>query len=111
MVKVGQGILGKFPFKDGDFPAYRRTYIVVFVSDESIGLLNVSSVAGKEHKLLYPTNKHIEKYNPPFWKDCFVKLDSYVLIPVSQFYDYEILGGGACLDCNELQDILSSIIY
>ncbi len=58
----GQGVLGKIPFKDGTIPAYNRTYLVVNVSSDYIEVLNVSSIAGKERKLAYLTNKRISKY-------------------------------------------------
>lgn len=112
MFQAGQGILGTIPFRDGNRPSSPRTYLIVEVTSTHISVLNVSSVAGKEHKLLFPTNRQIIKYNPPFLKDSFVKLDSLVTISVSDCATYRIhtLHGGACLDANELSSIIADIV-
>lgn len=109
MLQVGQGVLGKVRFKDGDFPKYPRTYLVVSVTSTQIGLLNISSTAGKEHKLLFPTNRSIKNYEPPFKKDCFVKLDSLTYVPVSQTDEFLLLHGGDRLDPSELKSIISAV--
>lgn len=106
MVCVGQGICGKVRFVDGQFPQYDRTYLVVSATPEKIGILNISSTAGKEHKLLFPKNKHIKNYNPPFLKDSFVKLDSLVYVNVADMGNFRILHHGDCLDQNELNEII-----
>ena len=112
MFQAGQGILGKIPFKDGQYPRYARTYLVVKVTTTHLSVLNVSSVVGKEHKLLFSTNRQIVKYNPPFSKGSFVKLDSLVTIPLSdcKSYGVHLLQGGLCLDAAELSSIISSIV-
>lgn len=112
MFQAGQGILGIIPFKDGTLPSGPRTYLIVEVTSTHISVLNVSSVAGKEHKLLFPYNRQIVKYNPPFLKDSFVKLDSLVTIPVSDCASYKVhtLHRGACLDASELSSIIASIV-
>lgn len=109
MWQVGQGVLGKVRFKDGDFPEYPRTYLVVSVSSTQIGILNISSTAGKEHKLLFPSNKSIKNFEPPFKKDCFVKLDSLTYVPVSEANGFRLLHGGDLLDSTELQSIISAV--
>ena len=109
-MKIGQGVLGIVPFKDGTVPAYRRTYLVVGVTGAEVELLNVSSSDGKEHKLLYQSNRVIVNYRPPFLKRSFVKLDSLVSIPLSTAKSLKILHNGDCLDGNELQLIIDSII-
>lgn len=111
MVRVGQGVLGRIRFQDGIFPEYLRTFLVVFVSTEQIGLINVSSVAGKEHKLLYPANKYLIKYNPPFKKESFVKLDSLTYISVSETTNLKTLCHGACLDTEELSKIINLLEF
>jgi hypothetical protein len=75
-LSVGQAVLGNFPFPDGTASEYLRPYLVVFVKPDCAGVLTVSSLHGKEHKLLMPTNYEIKKYDPPFNKPVFVKLDS-----------------------------------
>lgn len=79
---VGQGILGKIRFKDGAFPAYDRTYLIVTAETNYIEVLNVSSIKGKERKLAFPTNERLRLYNPPFVMPSFVKLDSLTSIDV-----------------------------
>lgn len=88
--QIGQGILAKIPFRDGHIPSYPRPYLIVDSSDSYIQVLNISSVAGKEHKLMFSTNMRIEKYNPPFLKDSFVKLDSLVQVLLIDCTKYNI---------------------
>lgn len=111
MFQTGQGILGVIPFKDGNTPSKPRTYLIVKVTSTHISVLNVSSVAGKEHKLLFSSNRQINNYNPPFLKESFVKLDSLVTISQSDCTTYQIriLHGGDCLDSKELSLIIANI--
>jgi hypothetical protein len=111
MLHAGQGVLGKVRFADGQMPTYPRTYIVISVTVTEVGLLIVSSVAGKEHKLLFPTNLHIMNYDPPFLKDSFVKLDSLTYVCISDASQMQILHNGDLLNQTELSNIISSIIY
>lgn len=106
MIKVGQGVLGIIPFKDGIIPQYPRTYIVVLVLNDKIGVLNVSSTFGKEHKLLLNTNLRLIKYKPPFLKDSFVKLDSLVYISIDCISDLKTLHNGEVLNDKDLNNIL-----
>ena len=62
---VGQGVLGRIRFVDGDVPAYDRTYLVVTAEPDYIEVLNVSSIRGKERKLAFPTNERLKTYKPP----------------------------------------------
>lgn len=45
---AGQGILGKIRFKDGEMPAYNRTYLVFAVGTDYLEVVNISSIKGKE---------------------------------------------------------------
>lgn len=110
MVCVGQGLLGKVKFTDGQMPSYPRTYLVISISSTQIGLLNVSSTAGKEHKLLYSTNRRLVHYNPPFLKDSFVKLDSLVYVAASEIDNFKILHNGECLASGELNEIVRLVL-
>lgn len=110
MIQIGQGVLGRIPFKDGEIPRYDRTYLVVGIDSTNIELLNVSSVIGKEHKLLFPHNKLIVNFNPPFVKSSFVKLDSLTDVPLSMSSSLRILHNGDCLDSTELQSIIDNIV-
>ena len=85
---VGQGILGKIRFVDGEIPAYNRTYLVVTVESDYIEVLNVSSVKGKERKLAFPTNERLRTYNPPFVMPSFVKLDSLTRVESADWGEF-----------------------
>ena len=107
--KAGQGLFGKIKFVDGTSPAYDRAYLIVSVSQNCISTLNVSSLAGKEHKLLYSTNKEIKNHCPPFIKRTFVKLDSLTYISVNEATSMRLMSNGQVLDTNELEAIISMI--
>ena len=111
MLREGQGILGRITFADGVFPEYDRTYLVASVSDEIVGVLNVSSVKDKSASLLLPTNRYINNQYPPFLKKSFVKLDSYVEITVNEALSLRVLANGETLDAKELHAIKKVIIY
>lgn len=104
-MKVGQGILGKITFKDGEEPAYSRPYLVVDVDDEDVSVLNVSSLEGKEWKLAYKTNFQIKQFSPPFRKPSFVKLDSLTKISKDECQKMRVLDGGRSLNEKELEEI------
>ncbi|MDD2494686.1 MAG: hypothetical protein PHE29_05790 [Tissierellia bacterium] len=111
MFEVGQGILGKIKYVDGTLPNKNRTYIIVDVSEDGkkIKVLNVSSVKGKEHKLAFPSNQRLKKYNPPFLRDSFVKLDSLSEVDASDFSSIMILNNGNKLDCDEMNTIIQGL--
>lgn len=109
MFQVGQGVYGKIRFKDGTMPPYPRTYLVVSVTTADISVINVSSTAGKEHKLLFPSNLPLSKFEPPFKKESFVKLDSLVLVPFESTGTLRVLHNGDTLDATELSNILARI--
>ena len=102
---VGQGVLGRIRFVDGEVPAYDRTYLVVTVEPDYIEVLNVSSIRGKERKLAFPTNERLRTYNPPFVMPSFVKLDSLTRIESADWGNLQVLNSGRILDGNELARI------
>lgn len=102
---VGQGVLGRIRFVDGEVPAYDRTYLVVTVEPDYIEVLNVSSIRGKERKLAFPTNERLRTYNPPFVMPSFVKLDSLTRIESADWGNLQVLNSGRTLDGNELARI------
>lgn len=102
---VGQGILGRIPFKDGEIPAYDRTYLIVTVETDYIEVLKVSSIRGKERKLAFRTNEPLRIYCPPFVKPSFVKLDSLTRVPSSEWENLILLNGGKALDYTELERV------
>lgn len=109
--RKGQGILGRIAFADGSIPEYERPYLVVSATEEYIEVLNVSSIKGKERKLAFRTNKRIIKYNPPFMKPTFVKLDSLTRVPNTEWGSLRVLHDGEALDADELAEIIKNIIY
>ena len=109
MYKVGQGLFGKLIFNDGVYPEYDRAYLVVHVSDEKVGVLDVSSAVGKGNQLLYDSNKYINKHNPPFPKKTFAKLKSLRYVKIENMPKMKILSGGDTLDKAELSNILKEL--
>lgn len=107
---VGQAFWGKIQFPDGEFPAYERPYLVVGTEGEYIEILTVSSVAGKEWKLTLPTNREISKYDPPFPRRTFVKLDSLQKVHISDLASVRLAKGGKTLDEAEISEIIKMII-
>ncbi len=101
----GHGVLGMIRFPDGETPKYNRTYLVVTVTEKYIEVLNVSSIEGKERKLAYAANMVIHKYNPPFLKPSFVKLDSLTRVDKSNWSNLRILNNGRTLNSEELAQI------
>ena len=102
---VGQGVLGRIRFVDGEVPAYDRTYLVVTAEPDYIEVLNVSSIRGKERKLAFPTNERLRIYNPPFVMPSFVKLDSLTRVESADWGNLQVLNSGRSLDGNELARI------
>lgn len=105
----GHGVLGRIRFVDGTMPDYDRTYLIIAVSNDYIEVLNVSSIRGKERKLVFPTNERIRNYNPPFVMPSFVKLDSLTRVPKSEWENLQILNNGRTLDSSELSRIKSML--
>lgn len=108
-LSAGHGILGKIRFRDGEMPAYDRTYLVVAVGADYLEVVNVSSIKGKERKLLFPSNEPLKKYKPPFMVPSFVKLDSLVRVQFSDCANLQILHRGQKLDSGELNRIIAKI--
>lgn len=106
---IGQAIWGKLRFPDGAFPEYERPYLIVGVDGDYLEILTVSSVAGKEWKLTLPTNKELSKYDPPFPRRTFVKLDSFQKVHISDLESVRIAKGGQTLDATELSEIIRLI--
>lgn len=109
MFKVGQALLGQIPFPDGDFPKYSRPYLIVDVSPDEIGIVTVSSTAGKESKLVLTSNYSLGQYDPPFIKPSFVKLDSFQRIPVTIAIKMKLLNNGRCLNSTDMGYILTHL--
>lgn len=96
MICEGDVIKCKMPFEDGTVNDYQR-YFLVLKAEEQVTCLNVSSVKGKEKKLLFPSNKEIIEYNPPFPFRTMVKLDSlYLMDSIENIISYKF---GSISEC------------
>ncbi len=82
MIKEGSFLKFMPPTLDGRNIAEKKRYMLILKNDEennTIEMLNVSSIKGKEAKLLYDSNISICNYNP-LPVPTFVKLDSLYII-------------------------------
>lgn len=100
----GHGLLLKLPFADGAPCSKNRTFLVIDVDSQTnkISLLNVSSIVGKAHKILFNSNVVLNNYKPPFMMPSFVKLDALYEIDYFSELDNRILHNGIPYDGNEL---------
>ncbi len=105
-MRTGQGILLKLDYADGGLADKARTFLIVNVNDSKVNLLNISSIQGKLHKLMYPANKKILKYKPPFIKPSFVKLDAEYIIDNNKELESFILCQGRAMKPDELSTII-----
>lgn len=101
----GHVLVLKLPFADGAPCIKPRTFLVIDNNDSTLDLLNVSSTIGKERKLLFPSNKRIEVYNPPLDYPSFVKLDSLYTIEYFEDLHKSIYKRRPPLDSNELSGL------
>ena len=112
MFNVGHIIRVKMPFKDGTESQSPRPYLIIRADRETVDVLNISSISGKEHKLLFPTNIAIQQYNPPLGSPSFVKLDSMQTVKISDLRSWGVMpyGNGLPLNHNDTNRILSMLI-
>lgn len=90
-MKIEEGQLLKFipPILDGNSYSNKKRYMLVLnCEDENnmIEMINVSSIKGKEHKLLYDSNIEIKNYKP-LPVPTFAKLDT--LYTIDNFIDLQ----------------------
>ncbi|MBR3152944.1 MAG: hypothetical protein IKF52_05025 [Clostridia bacterium] len=90
-MKIEEGHLLKFipPILDGNSYGNKKRYMLVINCDNennTIEMINVSSIKGKEHKLLYDSNIEIKNYNP-LPVPTFAKLDT--LYTIDNFSDLQ----------------------
>jgi len=110
MFNVGQGIFGRVQFKDGKNPEYDRPYLIIEIHEDQIGILVVSSAAGKSYRLLNVSSTMlINKHYPPFRRKSFVKLDSLTYILISYAQSMKLLDNGSVLDGAEIRKIQKAI--
>ena len=104
----GLGLLLRLPFPDNNRLSNRRTFLVIEEDDLKIKLLNVSSIQGKEHKLMFESNKEIIKYKPPFNHRSMVKLDSLYEVEKCPELNNTVLCRSQPIDSSELQSIITA---
>jgi len=104
--KEGQALFIKLPFADGGEPHYPRPFLIVEARKKSVELLNISSLKGKELKVMRSTkNRIIKDYNPPFFKPSFVKLDALYIVEKNKKLKTTHMANGTSLSEDELQVI------
>ncbi|BDR57467.1 hypothetical protein KIMC2_20780 [Xylocopilactobacillus apis] len=91
-------------------PAYSRPYLIVKVLENGVHVLNVSSSAGKENKLIFKSNYLLSNNYPPFPKSSFVKLDSRKLILYDEFQTFNLMCKGQKLNPKDLDYILNNYL-
>lgn len=108
-MKIEEGHLLKFipPILDGMSAGNKKRYMLVINCDDEnniIEMINVSSIKGKEHKLLYDSNIEIKNYNP-LPVPTFAKLDT--LYTIDNFSDLSncISFNGNKIDNSEISKI------
>ena len=95
------------PLLDGNLPGDKKRYMLVIDYDDetnTVKMINVSSLKGKEHKLLYDSNIQIKNYSP-LPVPTFAKLDT--LYTIDDFKDLKkfISFKGIKLNNEELSNI------
>jgi hypothetical protein len=107
-IKVGHALVLNLPFANGSPSFYKRPFLVIDIYDNFIDLLNVSSIKGKEKKLLYPSNKKIINYYPPFDVPSFVKMDELYTIEYFSDLNKSIYKQRPPLDDIEINRVIDS---
>ncbi len=107
MVYPGQGLLLKGFFANGTECSYERPFLVIENNGSILKALNVSSVKGKSHKLLYPSNKNLNPFKPPFLEPSFVKLDELYEMELFPNLQKAIVDKGNILDSTLFSKIIS----
>lgn len=108
-MNIEDGHLLKFipPMLDGNSFSNKKRYMLVIDCDNQnniIKMINVSSIKGKEHKLLYDSNIEIKEYMP-LPVPTFAKLDT--LYTIDNFEDLQnfISFGGEKMSDSEMSNI------
>lgn len=108
MINSGNGLLLKMDYADGGKADKKRTFLVIGKHNDFFHLLNISSVKGKERRLGFRNNKNIVRYNPPFLKKSFVKLDALYIIPNSPEIEKVVLCNRRKMHPVQLKEIINS---
>ncbi len=108
-MKIEEGHILNFvpPQLDGDSFNNKKRYMLVLESDfesNTLRMINVSSIKGKEHKLLYDSNLEIKNYFP-LPVPTFAKIDTIYMIDNFENLQNFISFNGLKLDAGELENI------
>ncbi|WP_143006883.1 hypothetical protein [Paenibacillus tianmuensis] len=103
----GQGLWLKGRFANGTQCDYNRPFLVIENTGTIIKALNVSSLRGKETKLIIPSNKNLSKHFPPFPQPSFVKLDEIYHYESFSELEQSVMSSGKCLDTGLLSQVIS----
>lgn len=103
-VLPGQGLWIK-GFHANGAVSKSRPFLIIDITQNTLIALNVSSLRGKERKLLIPSNKKLKIYNPPFPHSSFVKLDELYIIDYFSEIGNAIMDRGRTLDAQMLDKV------
>jgi len=109
MLEAGQAVLAQYPYRNGTEAEYPRPYLIVRITSTEADILSVSSIRGKERKVLFDSNCKIRVHFPPFLKPSFVQLDSLQTRPINDLLSKKLLAGGQKLNDEDLRNILQRL--
>ena len=106
MIEKGQILNFNPPKLDGNFVSDKRRYMVITNDNEELEMINISSLKGKERKLMFPGN--IKLYNrEPFLAPSFAKVDTIYKMEYFPKLEEFISFGGEKLNEEDFNNILS----
>jgi hypothetical protein len=104
----GNGIVLIVPrFINGNPNIYPRPFLVIDAdsAQNTVSLLGVSSIKGKEHKLLYPSSIPLKAFNPPFDVPSYAKMHELYVCEYFKGLGVMVSPSGT-LNVTELQSII-----
>lgn len=105
MIEKGQILNFNPPKLDGNFVSDKRRYMVITNDNERLEMINISSLKGKERKLMFLGN--IKLYNrEPFLAPSFAKVDTTYKIEYFPELEEFISFGGKKLNKEDFNNIL-----
>jgi|SRR5690625_565063 len=110
LIIVGHVLALKLPFANGSPCHSKRPFLVIDKKDDTLDLLNISSSRRKERKLLFPSNKKINNYNPPLDEPSFVKLDELYTIDYFDDLTKSIYKRRDPMDSTEVDSIIQEYL-
>ncbi|WP_101844202.1 hypothetical protein [Halobacillus sp. Marseille-P3879] len=105
---AGHALVLSLPFANGTPCNYKRPFLVIEnYNNSSLDLLNVSSIRGKERKLLFPSNERINNFNPPLDAPSFIKMDELYTIDYFEDLHKSIYKRRSPIDSSELSRLVN----